>query len=245
MTRIAVVTGASAGVGQATVRQLAEAGYHVYFGARRVDRLTKLAADVGGTAIALDVADADSVRAFCESVPECRLLVNCAGIAVGVEPIIDTTDESWQQTYEVNVIGVVRMVKQLMPKLIASGDGHVISIGSTAAHFEYAGGGGYLASKHALSAVMKSLRGELLGQPVRFTEIDPGIIESEFNLARFGGDQARSDSVYEGKQALTPEDVAECIVWSASRPPNVNINEIVVTPRNQSFGFGSTLLRSS
>ena len=231
--RTAVITGASSGIGAATARALAEEGYRTILGARRLDRLEALAAEIGGEAIALDVADPDSVAALADRVESCDVLVNNAGGALGLEPLADADEEKWRQMYESNVLGTMRMTKALLPALIASGDGHVVGITSIAAIEPYRGGAGYNAAKHAQRATLRVLRQELLGEPVRVTEIVPGMVETEFSLVRFGGDREAADRVYSGMQPLTAEDVAECIRWALAQPAHVNIDEIVVRPRDQ------------
>jgi NADP-dependent 3-hydroxy acid dehydrogenase YdfG len=231
--RVAVVTGASSGIGEATARRLASIGFDVVLGARRVDRLEALAADVGGRAHHLDVTDPTSVEAFCDSIEHCHLLVNNAGGALGLAPVAQADDEQWRLMYETNVLGVMRMTRALLPKLLASGDGHVVVVGSIAAHQAYAGGAGYNAAKFGARAVVGALREELLGQPIRVTEIDPGMVETEFSLVRFDGDADRAAAVYQGVTPLTAEDVAECLVFAATRPSHVNIDQLIVLPRDQ------------
>jgi NADP-dependent 3-hydroxy acid dehydrogenase YdfG len=231
--RIAVVTGASAGIGAATARGLAKAGFEVYLGARRLERMTAIAAEIGGTALALDVTDPASVEAFVARVPRCSLLVNNAGGAKGLQAIAETDAAQWEWMWQTNVMGLMRMTRALLPRLEASGDGQVINVGSIAGFETYAGGAGYTAVKHAVRAVTRTLRLELLGRPVRVTEIAPGLVETEFSLVRFGGDEERAAGVYRGLTPLRAEDVADCIVWAATRPPHVDIDEIVVRPRDQ------------
>jgi NADP-dependent 3-hydroxy acid dehydrogenase YdfG len=202
-------------------------------GARRTDRLAEVAAECGGRAIALDVTDEASVAAFVEQVAQCGLLVNNAGGAFGLESIAEADLELWQRMYEVNVLGTARITKALLPKLVESGNGQVVVIGSIAARQPYPGGGGYNAAKHAEAAVTRVLRLELLGQPVRVCEIDPGMVETEFSLVRFDGDRERADAVYAGMTPLTADDVAEAIAWAATRPAHVNIDQITITPRDQ------------
>ena len=232
-TRVAVVTGASSGIGAATATRLAAEGFDVVVGARRLDRLREVAEPIGASALVLDVTDPASVHEFCERVPACALLVNNAGGALGRDPIATARDDDWQAMYDSNVLGVLRMTRTLLPKLVASGDGHIITIGSIAGLEPYPGGGGYNAAKFATHAVMGVLRQELLGEPVRVTEIDPGMVETEFSVVRFGGDQAQADAVYEGVNALTADDIADCVAWAATRPSHVNIDQLVVKPRDQ------------
>ncbi|WP_052168942.1 SDR family NAD(P)-dependent oxidoreductase [Actinoalloteichus spitiensis] len=230
---VAVVTGASAGIGEATARGLAEAGFHVVLGARRLDRCAELAAEIGGSAHRLDVTDADSVDAFCAEVPRCRVLVNNAGGARGLERVDEADEDNWRWMWETNVLGTLRMTRALMPKLIDSGDGHVVTVTSIAALEAYDNGSGYTSAKHAQAVLHRTLRGEHLGDPVRFTEICPGMVETEFSLVRFEGDTARADAVYQGLTPLTARDVAETIVFAATRPSHVNIDQIVLKPRDQ------------
>jgi NADP-dependent 3-hydroxy acid dehydrogenase YdfG len=231
---MAVVTGASAGIGAATARALAGAGFAVVVGARRTDRLEQLAGEIGAVALALDVTDAASVRAFAERVPDCRILVNNAGGAKGREVVAEANEETWRWMLEVNFLGTVRVTKALLPALERSGDGHIVTVGSVAGFETYPGGAGYTAAKHAERALSKTLRIELLGKPIRVTEINPGLVGgTEFSQVRFGGDRERVRKVYEGLTPLTADDVADCILWAVTRPSHVNVDEIVVRPRDQ------------
>lgn len=230
---VAVVTGASSGIGAATARALAADGWDVVVGARRTDRLATVAAEIGAAAHALDVTDPASVDAFVAAVPSCRLLVNNAGGALGLAPVAEADDDHWRTMYETNVLGTVRMVRGLLPALEASGDGQVVTIGSIAGYEPYPGGAGYNAAKFAVRAVMGVLRQELLGRPVRVCEVDPGLVETEFSLVRFEGDADRAAAVYEGVEPLSADDVAECVRWVASRPSHVNVDQLVVLARDQ------------
>jgi NADP-dependent 3-hydroxy acid dehydrogenase YdfG len=229
----AVVTGASSGIGAATARHLAAAGFEVVVGARRVDRLERLADDIGARFAPLDVTDDGSVAAFCDTVGPCRVLVNNAGGALGLDPVADADEEQWRWMYESNVLGVLRVTKRLLPALVDSNDGHVVVVGSIAAHEAYPGGAGYNAAKFGVRAVTRALRLELLGRPVRVTEIDPGMVETEFSTVRFGGDEDRAAAVYRGVTPLTADDVAECIAFAVTRPSHVNIDEMIVMARDQ------------
>jgi NADP-dependent 3-hydroxy acid dehydrogenase YdfG len=233
--RIAVVTGASSGIGAATVRRLVTEGYDVIAAARREDRLAALAAETGARAVVLDVTDEASVRAVADQLETCHVLVNNAGGAFGMAPIEATTDEDWQRMWDVNVMGTMRMTRALLPKLEASGDGVVVTLTSTAGHGVYENGGGYVAAKHAERAVSETLRLEVFGKPIRVVEVAPGMVKTaEFSLNRLAGDQAKADAVYEGVPGpLSADDVADCIAWAATRPWNVNIDLIVVRPRAQ------------
>jgi NADP-dependent 3-hydroxy acid dehydrogenase YdfG len=229
----AVITGASSGIGAATARALADNGFDVVLGARRLERLEALAKEIGGRAIGLDVTDPDSVAAFAAEVSACAVLVNNAGGALGLEPLQEADEDRWRWMYEANVLGSMRMTKALLPRLIDSGDGHIVTVTSIAAFEAYRGGAGYSAAKHAQRAMLRALRLELLGEPVRMTEIAPGMVETEFSLVRFGGDEEAASRVYEGMKPLRAEDVAECIRWAISQPPHVNVDEIVIRPRDQ------------
>jgi NADP-dependent 3-hydroxy acid dehydrogenase YdfG len=230
----AVVTGASSGIGMATARRLSADGFDVVVGARREDRLAALAAEIGGRAMRLDVTDPASVQQFCNAVPDCRVLVNAAGGAIGRDRIEDASDEDWQWMYETNVTGSLRMTRGLLPAIEASGDGHVVMIGSIAGYEPYIGGGGYNAAKFAVRAMTKVLRQELLGRPIRVTEIAPGLVKTEFSVVRLRGDERAAGAVYEGITPLTAEDVAECVAFAVTRPSHVNVDLLVVLARDQS-----------
>lgn len=235
--RIAVVTGASAGIGEATARVLAGQGFHVVAVARRADRIQALADEIDGTAVVADVTDDASVAAMVEQLQglpgAVSVLVNNAGGAKGLEPVLDADLDNWRWMWETNVLGTLRVTKALLPKLIDSGDGLVVTITSVAAFETYDGGAGYTGAKHAQGALHRTLRGELLGKPVRLTEIAPGAVETEFSLVRFGGDQERADKVYDGITPLAAADVAEVIGFVAARPSHVNLDQIVIRPRDQ------------
>ena len=228
-----MITGASGGIGGATARVLAAAGFQVVLGARRFERLQEIAAEVGGEAVELDVTDPGSVEAFAASLPGCDVLVNNAGGALGLDPIAAGDEEQWLRMYEANVLGTMRMTRALLPRLVESGDGHVVGITSIAGFEAYRGGAGYIAAKHAQRSMLRVLRLELLGQPVRVTEIAPGMVETEFSLVRFGGDEEAARRVYAGMEPLRAEDVAECIRWALAQPARVNVDEIVIRPRDQ------------
>jgi NADP-dependent 3-hydroxy acid dehydrogenase YdfG len=231
--RTAVITGASSGIGAGTARALAAEGYRTVLGARRLDRLDALAAEIGGEAIGLDVTDPASVESFAASLERCDVLVNNAGGALGLDSLAEADESQWLQMYESNVLGTMRMTRALLPRLVDSGDGHVVTVTSIAAIETYRGGAGYNAAKHAQRAMLRVLRLEHLGEPIRFTEVAPGMVETEFSLVRFGGDEEAARRVYAGMQPLSAEDVAECIRWALAQPPHVNVDEIVVRPRDQ------------
>jgi NADP-dependent 3-hydroxy acid dehydrogenase YdfG len=239
--RIAVVTGASSGIGAATSHQLARAGFHVVAGARRTDRLEALAEEVGATTLALDVTDPASVEAFAAAVRDrhghADLLVNNAGTGVGLDPIADGHDADWQVTMDTNVVGLLRVTRAFLPLLRAAPHAHIVNLGSIAGFEVYPGGAGYTASKHAVRAVTDTLRLELNGEPIRITEIAPGMVETEFSVTRFRGDTARADEVYAGVRPLTADDIADCIVWAVTRPPHVDIDFMVVRPVAQASSY--------
>ncbi|MFI8996418.1 SDR family NAD(P)-dependent oxidoreductase [Streptomyces sp. NPDC053542] len=234
--RTAVVTGASSGIGAATARQLAEAGYRVILAARRKDRIEALAAELPhAEAYALDVTDRAAVDAFAASLDRCDVLVANAGGALGTDPVATADPADWRAMYEVNVLGVLNVVQALLPALTATGDGTVVVLSSTAGHGTYEGGGGYVAAKHGAHVLTETLRLELCGQPVRVIEIAPGMVKTdEFALTRFRGDESKAAKVYEGvAEPLTADDVAETIAWAVARPAHVNIDLLVVRPRAQ------------
>jgi NADP-dependent 3-hydroxy acid dehydrogenase YdfG len=231
--RIAVVTGASAGIGAATALHLSRAGFDVVLGARRVEKLEEVAKASGGRALQLDVTDKSSVDDFCAQIEKVDVLVNNAGLASGLGPLAEIDEERVRVMWETNVIGLLRITQGLLPKIEASGDGHIVNVGSTAAIETYPGGGGYTASKHAVRAMTKTLREELLGKPIRVTLVNPGMVETEFSVVRFDGDVEAAKKPYAGIDPLVADDIAECITWVVTRPAHVNIDEIVVRPTAQ------------
>lgn len=233
MARVAAITGASSGIGAATARALAGDGFEVVLGARRLERLEEVAEEVGGEAVELDVTDPESVERFGERLSRCDVLVNNAGGALGLESVADADEEQWRWMYEANVLGTMRMTKALLPRLIESGDGHVVAVTSIAGFESYRGGAGYIAAKHGQRSMLRNLRLELLGEPVRVTEVAPGMVETEFSLVRFGGDEEAAERVYRGMTPLSAGDIAESIRWALSQPSHVNVDEIVLRPRDQ------------
>jgi len=236
MTKTAVVTGASSGIGAATARALAAAGYHVFLAARRVERIEILAAEIGGTSVPTDITDHESVERLADVIgAHLDVLVNNAGGAFGLEPVASADLEAWRRMYDLNVLGTTRVTQALLPALIASGAGAIVNVGSTAAHIAYEGGAGYNAAKFGERAVTEALRLELFDQPVRVMEIDPGMVRTdEFGLVRFGGDEERAAAVYAGvANPLVAEDIADAISWMVTRPAHVNIDSLVIKPRAQ------------
>lgn len=231
--RVAVVTGASSGIGAATARALAADGFHVICAARREDRVERLAAEIGGTPVACDVTSAESVAALAAAAGDrVDVLVNNAGGAFGSATVAEAEVRDWERMYDVNVLGLVRVTQALLPAIRATGQGLVVNVGSTAGRVGYAKGGGYTAAKHATRVVTQTLRLELNGEPVRVTEIAPGMVHTEeFSLVRFDGDQAAADAVYADVDSpLVADDVAEAIRWVASLPRHVNVDELVIRP---------------
>jgi NADP-dependent 3-hydroxy acid dehydrogenase YdfG len=235
-TRTAVVTGASSGIGAATARHLAAAGFHVFCAARREDRVAALAEEIGGTAVRCDVTSTDEVARLAEAVgPRLDVLVNNAGGAFGAAPVAESDPDDWRRMYEVNVIGLMQVTRALLPALVASGAGVILNVGSTAGRIAYEGGAGYTAAKHGTQVVSETLRLELWDQPVRVCEIAPGMVRTdEFALVRFEGDREKAEAVYAGvAEPLTADDIADAITWMVTRPAHVNIDELVIRPRAQ------------
>lgn len=234
-TRTALVTGASSGIGEATARRLAADGWQVVAAARRIDRLEALAAEVPGLrAQQLDVTDPVSVAALVAACPALDLLVANAGGAFDLAPVATADVDTWARTYDVNVLGTVRVVQALLPALAAGDQGQVVLTGSTAGRWAYEGGGGYVAAKHALAALREVLRLELVERGIRISEVAPGMVATEeFSVVRFAGDAARAAAVYAGVDALTATDIADVIAWIASRPAHVNIDLVQLTPQQQ------------
>ncbi|MCP3917769.1 MAG: SDR family NAD(P)-dependent oxidoreductase [bacterium] len=231
--RHALVTGASAGIGAATARALAAAGARVLLTARRQDRLEALATELPGSeARVLDVRDARAVAATVESRP-IDLVVANAGLAFGTSVLQEGDPEDWSTMIDTNVKGVLHVVRAALPRMIERGGGDVVLIGSVAGRQVYPGGNVYNATKYAVRALYESLRLDAGGHGVRFTTIDPAMVETEFSVVRFRGDREQADAVYDGMQPLTPEDVADAVLYAVTRPPHVNIGEIVLWPTDQ------------
>jgi NADP-dependent 3-hydroxy acid dehydrogenase YdfG len=232
----AVVTGASSGIGAATARALAAAGFHVVCAARRADRIEELAAEIDGTAVACDVTSAESVAGLAEAAgPSVGVLVNNAGGAFGMSPVAASDPSDWRAMYDVNVLGTLQVTQALLPALRASGDAVIVNVGSTAGRIAYEGGGGYTAAKHGVQVLTETLRLELVGEPIRISEVAPGMVRTEeFSLVRFDGDEEKAAAVYRGvPDPLVAEDVADAITWIVTRPSHVNIDELVIKPRRQ------------
>jgi len=227
-----VVTGASSGIGEATVRALAAEGFEIVAAARRLDRCEALVAEVGGRALALDVTDAASVAAFAEAAGDVDVVVHSAGGALGLDRVEDADVDGWRWMYEANVLGTVRVHNALLPGMRRRGRGHVVLLGSIAGFEVYPGGGGYTAAKHAVNALARTLRLELNGEPIRVIEVAPGMVQTEeFGLVRFGGDPEKAKAAYtDVANPLVAEDVAATIVAAVELPPHVNLDLVVVKP---------------
>jgi NADP-dependent 3-hydroxy acid dehydrogenase YdfG len=239
---VVVITGASAGIGQSTARAFARCGCHLVIGARREERLAELTPqlqDLGAAsvlALPLDVRQADSVKSFYTAFKAkheaCDVLVNNAGLVLGVDHIADGNFDDWETILDTNVMGVLRMCRTFLPDMKTKQKGHVIMIGSISGHQVYEGGGPYCATKHAVNAITRTLKLELNGTNIRVSSIDPGLVETEFSVVRLGS-ESQAKKVYDGLTPLTGDDIAECVVFAASRPPHVNIDEMIVMPTAQ------------
>ncbi|HEY2543243.1 MAG TPA: SDR family NAD(P)-dependent oxidoreductase [Gaiellaceae bacterium] len=230
--KTAIVTGASSGFGRSTARMLADAGVRVAGGARRVERLeTEIALE-------LDVRDVESCERFTAAAVEALggvdILINNAGLALGRAPFDDSSEEDERTVFETNVNGLVRMTRLCLPHI--RDGGHIVNLGSIAGRQAYEGAASYVASKFAVRGFTYALREDLLGRPIRITTVDPGLAETEFSVVRFKGDKEKADSVYKGVDPLTPDDVADCIMFALTRPFHVNVDEIVVKAQAQSSG---------
>jgi len=232
----AIVTGASGGIGAATVAALRAEGATVYTGSRREGNL--------------DVTDAAGCRRFVDAalaeLGGLEILVNNAGLARGRDPVWDSNDQDEREVIETNVLGLMRMTRLCVEPLIASGAGHIVNLGSVAGIWSYASGSSYVASKFAVHGYTRALRDDLQGKPVRITNVAPGLVETDFSLVRFRGDEAKAAPVYKNVALggpLQPSDVADCILFALTRPPNVNVDEIVVMAAAQVSG--GNILRES
>jgi 3-hydroxy acid dehydrogenase/malonic semialdehyde reductase len=240
--KTAIVTGASSGIGLATAQALVAQGVHVAAGARRADRLDRIGE--GSIGLPLDVTDPESCAAFVtravKELDGLDILVNAAGLALGRDPFTDSSEDDEQIVLETNVNGLIRMTRLALPHLREGG--HIVNIGSVAGRQAYPNGSLYVASKFAVRGFTYALREDLLGQPIRITTVDPGLVETDFSRVRFRGDEAQARAVYEGVEAMQPEDIAECILFALTRPLHVNVDELVVKALAQSSG--GRILRS-
>jgi 3-hydroxy acid dehydrogenase/malonic semialdehyde reductase len=237
---VAVVTGASSGIGAATVVALARLGYRIVAGARRLERVRRVVG-ASGISLPLDVTKLDSIDSFVAETKKkfgrIDVLVNNAGLASGLNPIAEARDDEWIEMWEVNVLGLMRMTRACLPLIRKARHGHIVNLGSIAGFETYKGGAGYTASKHAVHAISRTLRLELNGEPIRVTEIEPGMVETEFSLVRFHGDRKAAKTVYQGVKPLVAADVADCIAFAVTRPPHVDVDEIIVRPVAQAAAW--------
>ncbi len=240
---IILVTGATAGFGAAIARRFAADGARIIAAGRRTDRLTALAAELGGAVLplTLDVRDRAAVEAAIAGLPAewaaIDLLVNNAGLALGLNPAQTADLDDWDQMVDTNIKGLMYMTRAVLPGMIERGCGHIVNLGSTAGEFPYPGGNAYGASKAFVRQFSLNLRADLWGTPVRVTDVEPGLVGgTEFSNVRFKGDEKTAAGIYEGANALTPEDIADAVHWVSSRPARVNINVLQLMPVTQSFG---------
>jgi len=241
--KIVFITGASAGIGAATALAFAVEGARLLLAARRAGKLAEVATGAlerGAEAvhtISLDVRDRQAVQKAIAALPpewaKIDILVNNAGLSRGLEKLYQGSVEDWEEMIDTNVKGLLYVTRAVVPGMVERGRGHVVNLGSTAGELTYPGGAVYCATKSAERAINDGLRQDLLGTPIRVTTVDPGMVETDFSLVRFHGDQQRAAKVYQGVHALTPEDVAEVIVWAANRPEHVNIARVLLTPVQQ------------
>jgi len=237
------ITGASAGIGAATALAFAAEGARLLLAARRAGKLSEIASEAlkrGAQAvhsISLDVRDRRAVQDAIDTLPqewaEIDVLVNNAGLSRGLDKLYQGKIEDWEEMIDTNVKGLLYVTRAVVPGMVVRGHGHVVNLGSTAGELTYPNGAVYCATKAAERAINDGLRQDVLGTPVRVTSVDPGMVETDFSLVRFHGDQERAAKVYKGVQPLTPEDIAEVIVWAVCRPQHVNIARVVLTPVQQ------------
>ncbi|HEU4412338.1 MAG TPA: SDR family oxidoreductase [Polyangiaceae bacterium] len=238
-----LITGASSGIGEAAARQFAAGGARLVLVARRAERLEALAASLPSPChvLALDVRDGPGVERALAALPaefaEVSVLVNNAGGALGLEPAQRADWDDWQTMVDVNITALLRVTRALLPGMVARRRGHIINLGSVAGSYPYPGGNVYGAAKAFVAQFALNLRSDLAGTNVRVTNVEPGMVETEFSLVRFKGDGARAQAVYENMKPLGPDDIAEVLVWCATRPPHVNINRVELMPTQQSFGL--------
>lgn len=237
---VALVTGASSGIGQATAQALARLGAHVVLVARRRERLAELVAQLGdrATALPLDVRDAAAVAALAEhpALREVSVLVNAAGLALGLDPVDRAALGDWDTMIDTNCKALVHLTRALVPGMVQRRRGHVVHVGSVAGSYPYPAGHVYGATKAFVHQFSQAMKSDLAGTGVRVTCVEPGMVETEFSVVRFAGDQARADKVYEGMKPLTADDIADLVTFAVTRPAHVNLNVIEVMPEAQGFG---------
>ncbi|MGB3209315.1 MAG: SDR family oxidoreductase [Desulforhopalus sp.] len=242
MTKTILITGATSGFGKASAELFRNNGWNLILTGRRKERLLELREKLGKAHVhvaAFDVRDRQQVEAMVKKIPQefqnIDILLNNAGLALGLGPAHETDLDEWESMVDTNIKGLLYMTRQILPAMVARGEGHVINIGSVAASWPYPGGNTYGATKAFVQQFSRNLRSDLHGTGVRVTNIEPGLAESEFSIVRFGGDSEKASKVYEGTEPLTPGDIAEIIFWTASRPAHVNINVVEVMATCQSW----------
>jgi len=237
--KIVLITGASSGIGAACARKFAEQGVRLILAARRLERLKKLAAglSVETHLIQLDVRDREAVEKVIGSLPSewktIDILVNNAGLSRGLDKLHEGRIDDWEEMIDTNVKGLLYVSRAVIPGMVARSRGHIINVGSIAGHEVYPGGNVYCATKHAVDALSKGMRIDLVDTPIRVSTVSPGLVQTEFSQVRFRGDIERAKKVYQGYAPLTGDDIAEAIVWIADRPPHVQVAEIIIFPTAQ------------
>lgn len=243
MNKIALITGASAGIGAACAEKLAREGYDLILAARRIDRLKELAADLGAQfnaaihMVELDVRDRDKVKSMFEALPErwknIDVLINNAGLSQGLDPIQTGDIDDWERMIDTNLKGLLYVSRAIIPGMVERNHGHIINIGSIAGKEVYPNGNVYCATKHAVDALSKGMRIDLLPHGIKVTAIHPGMVETEFSVVRFKGDEDRAAAVYHNLEPLLAQDIAEAVWFALSRPAHVNINDLLIMPTIQ------------
>lgn len=242
--KLVLITGASSGIGRACAHAFAREGCRLILAARRTDKLQDLAAELDAPThlITLDVRDREAVNQAIDGLPQgwtdIDILVNNAGLSRGLEPVHEGLPSDWEEMIDTNVKGLLWVSRAVLQGMVARDRGHIVNIGSISGHQVYAGGAVYCGTKHAVAAINQGLRLDLLGTNVRVSSVDPGMVETEFSLVRFHGDEEKAD-VYNGFPPLRAEDVADCVVFCASRPPHVAVMDLVVMPQDQASVYGS------
>lgn len=244
MKKVVLVTGASSGIGEATARKFAGQGFSVILAARSEDKLTALAESLQSVtevyAARLDVSDSASIDAFFEALPSdfqhIDVLVNNAGLALGLEPAHEANLDDWETMVQTNIMGLLRVTRRVLPGMVARNQGHVINIGSTAGNWPYPGGNAYGATKAFVQQFSRGLRADLKGKPIRVTNIEPGMCETNFSNVRFKWDTEQASKVYQGTKPLSADDIADIVFWVNSTPPHVNVNTLEVMPVCQTWG---------
>ena len=242
--KIVFITGASSGIGKASALKFAESGANILMCARRIEKIQTLADElqkqfkIKAFAFQLDVRNQKKVESVLSGLPtewkNISVLLNNAGLSRGLDNFQDAKIDDWDEMIDTNVKGLLYVTRAILPGMIERKEGHIINIGSVAGHWAYPKGNVYVGSKFAVNGISQGLKMDLLGTPIRVTSIDPGLVETEFSMVRFHGDTERAKKVYEGLTPLSPEDIADSIVWAATRPAHVNINTIVLMPTDQS-----------